>query len=235
MNDFIWILTCFLLVGIAWIFLGIWTYKDATNRGLNAKLWSLIVAFAPSGIGLLIYFLVGRKQSFIKCVNCSNSIPSDSKYCNKCGNVVTEIKIIEKKPTKNLIIGFIISFALSIGCFIGFVINNEDIEFMSGYSIFLVEVNTKTKWNISYYKSSAKFSRTIDKKENQPSSINIDASCDEGELYLKLTQNSIQEVIDISNSNGPMKIDLSKFNNSEIKLELIDKNCKGVGVEAYWE
>ena len=73
MNDFIWILTSFILVGIAWIFLGIWTYKDATNKGLNAKLWTLIVAFGPSGIGLLIYFLVGRKQSFIKCVNCSKS------------------------------------------------------------------------------------------------------------------------------------------------------------------
>lgn len=235
MNDFIWILTSFILVGIAWIFLGIWTYKDATNKGLNAKLWTLIVAFGPSGIGLLIYFLVGRKQSFIKCVNCSNSIPSDSKYCNKCGNVVTEIKKIEKKPTKNLMIGFIISFVLAIGCFIGFVINNEDIEFKSGYSIFLVEVNTKTKWNISYYKSSAKFSRTIDKKENNPSAINIDATCDEGELYLKLTQNNEEEVIDISNTNGLMKVDLSKFNNGEIKLELIDKNCKGVGVEAYWE
>lgn len=52
--------------------------------------------FGPSGIGLLIYFLVGRKERFIKCVNCSKSIPSNSKYCNKCGNVVTEIKTVEK-------------------------------------------------------------------------------------------------------------------------------------------
>ena len=207
MKDLIWIFTCFLLIGIAWIFLWRWTYKDATNRGLNAKLWTLIVAFAPSGIGLLIYFLVARKQSFIKCVNCSNSIPADSRYCNKCGNTL----------------------------FVGFVINNEDFEFKSGYSIFLVEVNTNSKWNISYYKSSAKFSRTIDKKDNQPSVINIDASCDEGQLYLKLTQNDVEELVDITNTNGTLKINLSKFKNGEIKLKLIDKDCKGVGLEANWE
>ena len=235
MNDFLWILTCFILVGIAWIFLCIWTYKDATNRGLNAKLWSLIVMFAPSGIGLLIYFLVGRKQSFIKCVNCSNSIPSNSKYCNNCGIVVTEIKTVEKRPTKHLIIGFVVSFILSISCFVGFMINSKDIEFKSGYSIFMVEVNTKNKWNISYYKSSSKFSRTIDKEDNQPSVINVDASCDEGQLYLKLTQNDMEELVDISNIKGIIKIDLSKFKDNEIKLELIDKNCKGVGLEVYWD
>lgn len=235
MNDFMWILTCFILVGIAWIFLGTWTYKDAKNKGLNAKLWTLIVMFGPSGIGLLIYFLVGRKESFIKCVNCSNSIPSNSKYCNKCGNAVTEIKTVEKRPTKHLIIGFIVSFILSISCFIVFAINNDDIEFKSGYSIFLVEVNTKNKWDISYYKSNSKFSRTIDKEENNPSVINIDASYEEGKLYLKLSQNDIEELVDISNTKGNIKIDLSKFKNNEIKLELIDENCKGVGLESYWD
>lgn len=235
MNDFIWIIICFIFMIIAWIFLCIWTYKDATNRGLNAKLWTLIVILGPSGIGLLIYFLVARKQSFIKCVNCSNSIPSDSKYCNKCGNLVTEIKMIKKRPTKHLIICFVVSFILSIGCFLGFVVSSENIEFKSGYSIFLLEMSTKNKWNISYYKSSSKFSRVIDKKENHPCEINIDASCDEGQLYLKLSQKDEEKLVDISNTNGLMKIDISKFKNGGIKLELIDENCKGVGLEAYWE
>ena len=26
-----------------------------------------------------------------------------------------------------------------------------------------------------------------------------------------------------------------KFKNNEIKLELIDENCKGVGLESYWD
>ncbi|MEG1410865.1 MAG: hypothetical protein RSD36_13590 [Terrisporobacter sp.] len=234
MNDFTWILICFILIIIAWIFLWVWTYKDATNKGLNAKLWTLIVILGPSGIGLLIYFLVGRKQSFIKCSSCLKSIPIDSKYCNKCGNSVTKIKMIEKRPTKYLIIGFIISFVLSISCFIGFAINSENLEFNSGQSLFLIEINTKSKWNISYYTSTSKFSRSMDKKENTPSTMNIEASCDEGQLYIKLTQNDIEEVIDISDTNGLKKIDLSQFKNGEIKLELIDRNCKGVGLEAYW-
>lgn len=235
MNDFIWVVMCLLLIVVAGIFLGLWTYRDAKNRGLNPKLWTLIVILGPSGIGILIYFLVARKQSFIKCSSCSNNIPQDSKYCNKCGNLVTEIKEIEKKPTKNFMIGFAVSFLVSMLCFIGFIFTSESLEFTSGTSLFLVEINTNKKWNISYYKSTSEFSRTIKKEDNTPSNMYIDASCDEGSLAIKITQDDKEEVIDISNTNGSMKVDLSKYENGEIKLYLMSKGCKGVSLEAYWE
>lgn len=228
-------IVCFGLIGISWILLGMWTYRDATNKGLNAKLWTLITLLGPSGIGLLIYFLVARKQSFIKCEYCLNSIPSDSKYCNKCGNTITGIKMAEVRSTKKLIIGFAVTFILAIGIFLVGLANSEHIKFKGGSSIFLVEVSTKNKWNISYYKSTAEFSRVIGKKESRPSVLYIDASCDEGQLYLKLTQNDIEEIIDISHTEGYMSIDLSNFEEQEIELELVDEKCKGVGLEAYWE
>lgn len=253
MNEIIWIIMCFALMITAGVFLVVWTYRDAKNRGLNAKLWTLIVMFGSNGIGLLIYFLVGRKQSFTKCDKCDNRIVSDSKYCNKCGNLITNSKKIETKPTKHLIKGFIISFILSIVCFIGLIINmvnNDYIEFdggntsfsasawtsgEGGSSWFLLETNTKNRWSVSYHKSTDKFSRIISKEENKPSLINIDASCNEGKLYIKLTQNDIEEVIDISNTNGPIEINLDSFKNGKIKLELIDDECKGVDVEVYWD
>ena len=45
----------------------------------------------------------------------------------------------------------------------------------------------------------------------------------------------MEELVDITNTNGTLKINLSKFKNGEIKLKLIDKDCKGVGLEANWE
>ncbi|MGL4911841.1 MAG: hypothetical protein ACRC3Y_05340 [Romboutsia sp.] len=235
MNDFIWVIMCLALIVVSGIFLGLWTYRDAQNRGLNAKLWTLIVILGPSGIGILLYFLVARKQSLIECSNCSSNISRDSKYCNKCGNSVTEIKEIEKKPTKYLIIGFVVSFIISMLCFIGFIVTSENLEFNSGSSLFLIEVNTKKKWNISYYKSTSEFSRTIKKEDNNPSNMYIDASCDEGSLAIKIKQGDKEEVIDISNTNGVIKVDLNEFENGEIKLFLIDEKCKGVSLEAYWE
>lgn len=239
MNDLIWILVCFGLIIISWIFLGMWTYRDASNRGLNVKLWTIIVLLGPNGIGLLLYFLVGRKQSFTKCSCCSNSIPCGSKFCNACGTVVSEIKIeeletSEKRSTKHLFIGFAASFLLAITCFIGGFFLNENIEIMGGSSLFLVEVNTKKKWNISYYKSTAKFSKTIEKQEN-PMTVYVDASCDEGQLYLKVTQEEKEELVDISNTAGFISIDLTSYENGDIKLEVLDEKCKGVGFEAYWE
>lgn len=174
MNEFIWIGLAFTFVFVSCIFLYTWTYRDASNKGLNAKLWTLIVIFGPSGIGLLIYFLVARKQSFVKCVNCQNSIPSDSKYCNKCGNVVTEVKEIEKKSTKQLIVGFIVSFVVSILCFGGLIIASETLEFKSGTSLFLAELSTKKKWSVSYYKSTSEFSKIIKKEDNKPSTLYVE-------------------------------------------------------------
>lgn len=235
MNDFIWVIMCLSLIVVAGIFLGLWTYRDAQNRGLNAKLWTLIVILGPSGIGILLYFLVARKQSFIECSNCSSNISRDSKYCNKCGDSVTEIKEIGKKPTKYLIIGFVVSFIVSMLCFVGFIVTSDTLEFNSGASLFLVEVNTKKKWNLSYYKSTSTFSRTIKKEDDTPSTMYIDASCDEGTLGIKIEQGDMEEIIDISNTNGTKKIDLSGFKNGKIKLFLLADECKGVDLEAYWE
>lgn len=235
MNEFIWIGLAITLILVSAIFLYTWTYRDAKNKGLNAKLWTLIVIFGPNGIGLLIYLLVARKQNFVKCINCNNIISLDSKYCSKCGNLMTEVKEIEKKPTKHLIIGFITSFIVAILCFGGLIFASETLEFKSGTSLFLTEFNTKNKWSISYYKSTSEFSKTIEKENNKPSTLYVEAESEVGNLSLKITQGNKKEVIDIKDTNGVKKIDLSKFENGEIKLLLINKQCENVSFEAHWE
>jgi len=47
---------------IIYIWLIVWTVKDAKSRGGNALLWGIIV-FLFNIIGFIIYLLVGRKAS----------------------------------------------------------------------------------------------------------------------------------------------------------------------------
>lgn len=243
MNAFLGLGLCLLSIAVIGIFLGLWTYRDASNRGLNAGLWTAIVILGSNGIGLLIYFLIARKQNNVKCSNCDSNISSSSKYCMNCGASVVNAKEIEKKPTKGFIIGFIVSFIIAIMCFVWTifsVISNEDLgfedfEIKSGMSLFLLETNTKSKWNISYYKSTSKFSRNINKEDNSPSTLFIEAKSEEGDLGLKLEQGSKEDIIDIKDTKGIREIDLGDFNNGKIKLTLINEGCKGVEFKAYWE
>ena len=39
------------------IMIGVYVYRDANRRGMNAILWTLVAVFAPSLIGLIIYLL----------------------------------------------------------------------------------------------------------------------------------------------------------------------------------
>jgi len=43
--------------------LGLWVYNDAKERTDQPALWTLIVLFVPSFIGLIIYLLAGRDKT----------------------------------------------------------------------------------------------------------------------------------------------------------------------------
>lgn len=85
--------------------LGIYVYRDAKSRGMNAPLWTLIAVLAPVFVGLIIYLLVRGSYSDLKCPNCAapvteqfRSCPScaapvepDWKVCPHCGNPLSEV------------------------------------------------------------------------------------------------------------------------------------------------
>lgn len=82
----------------------VWTYKDAKSRGLNAIVWTLIVMFVPNLMGLLLYFIVGRRESRIICSKCNSSAPFPAKYCNNCGSEIYKENVTEYKGGKTLLI-----------------------------------------------------------------------------------------------------------------------------------
>jgi len=57
---------------------------DARRRGLNALLWTLVVALVPSALGLIVYFVV-RPPILAPCAACGVVLPASANFCPKCG------------------------------------------------------------------------------------------------------------------------------------------------------
>jgi ABC-type transport system involved in multi-copper enzyme maturation permease subunit len=98
-----------ILFGVVWLFfiiaffvvgllLCIWVYRDAQKRGMNGALWLIIVLIA-NVIGLIIYLVVREPETTRRtidpystvqyCKYCGNPLPSDARFCPKCGKEQT--------------------------------------------------------------------------------------------------------------------------------------------------
>jgi len=67
------------------ILVGVYVYKDASRRGMNAVMWTLISLLAPSLIGFIIYLLVRSSYSDLECPRCHTTIEEKYILCPKCG------------------------------------------------------------------------------------------------------------------------------------------------------
>lgn len=67
------------------ILIGVYVYRDASRRKMNAVLWTLIAVVAPSLIGFIIYLLVRGNHSDMECPRCNTPITNQYVVCPKCG------------------------------------------------------------------------------------------------------------------------------------------------------
>lgn len=67
------------------ILIGVYVYRDAAGRGMNAALWTLIAVLAPALVGFIIYLLVRGSYSDLQCPSCANTIIEQYVVCPKCG------------------------------------------------------------------------------------------------------------------------------------------------------
>lgn len=65
--------------------IGVYVYRDANRRGMNAVLWTLIAILAPSLIGFIIYLLVRGNYSNLRCPQCNAPVNEQYVVCPKCG------------------------------------------------------------------------------------------------------------------------------------------------------
>ncbi len=75
----------FSVILIVPILIGVYVYRDATRRGMNALVWTLIALFAPSLIGFIIYLIVRSNYSDLECPRCQTTIKDEYVLCPKCG------------------------------------------------------------------------------------------------------------------------------------------------------
>ena len=71
---------------IAPILIGVYVYRDANRRGMNAVMWTLIALIAPSLLGFIIYLLVRSSYSNLECPRCGTTIKEEYVLCPKCGS-----------------------------------------------------------------------------------------------------------------------------------------------------
>ena len=55
------------------ILIGVYVYRDANRRGMNAVMWTLIALIAPSLLGFIIYLLVRSSYSDKEPLPCTTS------------------------------------------------------------------------------------------------------------------------------------------------------------------
>ena len=76
------ILFLFLIIPIM---IGVFVYRDATERGMNALLWTIVAVFVPSLIGLIIYLVFRENYSSLSCASCGEKIRPEFVNCPSCG------------------------------------------------------------------------------------------------------------------------------------------------------
>ena len=67
------------------ILVGIYVYRDAKSRGMNAAMWTLIAILVPSLIGFIIYLLVRGSYSNMRCPQCDTTVTDQYAVCPQCG------------------------------------------------------------------------------------------------------------------------------------------------------
>lgn len=83
---FLFIFAVLAIIGIAIpVAMGVYVYKDANRRGMNAVLWTAVVILVPSFIGLIIYLILRNEHSENICPKCGTNVSKNFSVCPECG------------------------------------------------------------------------------------------------------------------------------------------------------
>jgi RNA polymerase subunit RPABC4/transcription elongation factor Spt4 len=74
-----------ILVALIPILIGLYVYKDAKSRRMDAVLWTLVAILVPSFVGLIIYLVIRSNNSNLNCPACHSPIAEEYALCPYCG------------------------------------------------------------------------------------------------------------------------------------------------------
>lgn len=67
------------------VLIGVYVYRDAKKRNVNALQWTLVAIFAPSLIGFIVYLVVRGNYSNFRCSKCGAAVTEQYTVCPQCG------------------------------------------------------------------------------------------------------------------------------------------------------
>lgn len=230
------------------ICLGIWTYRDARSRGLNAALWTVVALLVPSFVGLILYLTVGRNQASGLCPGCSAAVQADALFCPRCGAAVGgeggEAPSARPLPRvgKGWLIAFFVCVALMllyVSCFSMFGVYRHNPNFggfSSHISIGSVERSVERRWSLSFHSfTGRKENGALNYDGTAPASVHVKSSLAGGKLELVLTQGDTRVVADLSGPQVESDIGLGDFAPGRIRMTLTGENARGGDVEVTWD
>ena len=62
-----------------------YVWGDAKRRGMRYRVWALVAALVPNGLGFLGYFLL-REPVLRRCGSCATEARRDLPFCPQCGS-----------------------------------------------------------------------------------------------------------------------------------------------------
>ncbi|MBO5377020.1 MAG: PLDc N-terminal domain-containing protein [Ruminiclostridium sp.] len=187
-----------------YVFICLYVYNDAKINSDKPVLWLLITIFTPNLFGFLIYILAGRNK--------------------------------DSKPTKKFRLPAIISavvLAVSMTVFASIALLGSEIVMIDNVSIGMMNNNIGSKWEVSFRSSGETLERTIAVTDEELENMTVEASCEEGELYLLILQGKNAEVIDITDF-PQSTLQLDGFTAGNIKLSLYNEGAKEAKIKIDW-
>lgn len=91
---------------------------------------------------------------------------------------------------------------------------------------------TPSKFKVSYIESGRNYSDRIKLNEEEMANIRAVCSSDEGTVFLRITQEDIQETVNITNED--VLLDLSEFEAGNIRFTLVNEDARNVKFELIW-
>jgi len=196
------------------VFLALWTYEDAKVKSTQSPvLWALVVLLVSQPLGLVIYLLVGRTNK---------DAPAPGKY--------------KRAAIVSLVI-FVISIPLFVGSLVNFVISenlNPSFSMNSGVTVLSSERTRSGSWTFTARSATATRSRTQSLRGADFDNFHVNASLESGSMYLRLTQGSVEQWININNYYGFVDLRSLGFEEGSIRKTLDMRQAARVNLAISW-
>jgi hypothetical protein len=206
---FIVCLVIFVLAIVAlFVFLGLWTYRDARLRSEHSALWTVCVLVVPDLLGLVMYLLVGRTR------------PRPMPF--------------PRNPFFKPLIAALVVFVLACGGGIGAIVGQLDLPTLPGVSIGQVENNVGDHWQVSFATSGEQYTRTVNLSASGLAGFTAQGSCAEGSLYLYIIQGGQSTKVDLT-SRTQAPVDLSaSYEPGNVQLIIANDGARDASFDLEW-